>query len=93
MKIEETVAALTFVINELTEEIRGLRTEIEELKEMQDMEIVFTPEEDEEGGDYIDKVINDKYMNEIMDDSIKEALELYYRIFEDSDEDENEEGE
>lgn len=93
MKIEETVAALTFVINELTEEIRGLRTEIEELKEMQDMEIVFTPEEDEEGGDYIDKAINDKYMNEIMDDSIKEALELYYRIFEDSDEDENEEGE
>ena len=29
MKIEETVAALTFVINELTEEIKGLRAEIE----------------------------------------------------------------
>ena len=72
MKIEETVAALTFVINELTEEIKGLRAEIEELKEMQDMEIVFTPEEgeDEDGADPFD-----------------EAMDLFYGIFNDTDED------
>lgn len=76
MKIEETVAALTFVINELTEEIKGLRAEIEELKEMQDMEIVFTPEEDDEGGD-----------------SIEDSMDLFYGIFNDTDEDNTEEGE
>ena len=72
MKIEETVAALTFVINELTEEIKGLRAEIEELKEMQDMEIVFTPEEseDEDGANSFD-----------------EAMDLFYGIFNDTDED------
>lgn len=76
MKIEETVAALTFVINELTEEIKRLRAEIEELKEMQDMEIVFTPEEDEESGD-----------------SIEEAMDLFYGIFDDTMDDNTEEGE
>lgn len=80
MKIEETVAALTFVINELTEEIKGLRAEIEELKEMQDMEIVFTPEEGE------DEDENSAF-------SFDDSMDLFYGIFNDTDEDNTEEGE
>ena len=43
---------------------------------MQDMEIVFTPEEDDEGGD-----------------SIEDSMDLFYGIFNDTDEDNTEEGE